>query len=218
MHIRVLIADDHSLFREGLKQLIEMESDIRVVGFAPDGIEVLRMVDELNPDVVLMDISMPIADGISATREILNRRPETNIIVLTMHKEDGHVVRAIQAGARGYLLKNAKASEVLASIRAVNRGASLVDPMMMTKLLAEFRRISRESGAPDGIGGLTETELCILRLLASGASNKEIARKMGLAASTVKNKLSVLFDKIDAEDRTQAAIFALRHGLVAESA
>lgn len=216
MPIKVLLADDHGLFREGLRKLIEIEPDIRVVGEASDGLEVLSMIDELEPDVVLMDINMPVADGIAATREIVRRRPNTGIIVLTMHKEDGHVVRAVQAGARGYLLKSAKAAEVVGAIRAVARGASLVDPMMMTKVLAEFRRIAAESGAQDGLAGLTETELGILRLLAAGASNKEIARKMGLANSTVKNKLTVLFGKIDVADRTQAAIFALKHGLVSE--
>lgn len=217
MSINVLLADDHGLIREGLRRMLEIEPDIRVVGEASDGLEVLEKVDELHPDVVVMDISMPVADGIAATREIVRRRPETHVIVLTMHKEDGHAVRAIQAGARGYLLKNTKSSEVLNAIRAVHRGASLVDPMMMTKLLTEFRRIAVESGSQDTLAGLTESELVILRLLAAGSSNKEVARKMGLANSTVKNKLTVLFSKIDVADRTQAAVFAIKHGLVTEN-
>ncbi|MCL5264134.1 MAG: response regulator transcription factor [Chloroflexi bacterium] len=217
MRIKVLLADDHGLVREGLRKLLEIEPDIRVVGEASDGLEVLEMVDKLEPDVVLMDINMPVADGIAATREIVQRRPETGVIVLTMHKEDGHAVRAVQAGARGYLLKSAKAAELVSAIRAVHKGASLVDPMMMTKVLAEFRRMAEETSSQEGLAGLTETELGILRLLAAGASNKEIAKKMGLANSTVKNKLTVLFGKIDVADRTQAAIFALKHGLVLEN-
>ncbi len=217
MRIKVLLADDHGLVREGLRKLLEIEPDIRVVGEASDGLEVLEMVDKLEPDVVLMDINMPVADGIAATREIVQRRPETGVIVLTMHKEDGHAVRAVQAGARGYLLKSAKAAELVSAIRAVHKGASLVDPMMMTKVLAEFRRMAEETSSQEGLAGLTETELGILRLLAAGASNKEIAKKMGLANSTVKNKLTVLFGKIDVVDRTQAAIFALKHGLVLEN-
>ncbi len=217
MSINVLLADDHGLIREGLRRILEIEPDIRVVGEACDGLDVLEKVDELHPDVVIMDISMPVADGIAATREIVRKSPQTNVIVLTMHKEDGHAVRAIQAGARGYLLKNTKSSEVLNAIRAVHRGASLVDPMMMTKLLTEFRRMTVESGSQDTLAGLTESELSILRLLAAGASNKEVARKMGLANSTVKNKLTVLFSKIDVADRTQAAVFALKHGLVTDS-
>lgn len=217
MPIKVLIADDHGLVREGLRRLLETELDIRVVGEACDGIEVLEMVDALEPDVVLMDINMPIADGIAATREIAQRRPETAVIVLTMHKEDGHAVRAVQAGARGYLLKNAKVTELVGAIRAVHKGASLVDPMMMTKVLAEFRRMAVATGTSEGLAGLTEAELDILRLLAAGASNKEIAKDLGMANSTVKNKLTVLFGKIDVADRTQAAIFALRNGLVSEA-
>ncbi len=217
MRIKVLLADDHGLVREGLRKLLEIEPDIRVVGEASDGLEVLEMVDKLEPDIVLMDINMPVADGIAATREIVQRRPETGVIVLTMHKEDGHAVRAVQAGARGYLLKSAKAAELVSAIRAVHKGASLVDPMMMTKVLAEFRRMAEETSSQEGLAGLTETELGILRLLAAGASNKEIAKKMGLANSTVKNKLTVLFGKIDVADRTQAAIFALKHGLVLEN-
>ena len=216
MVIKVLLADDHALFREGLRKLLEMEVDIKVVGEASDGIETLKLVDELEPDIVLVDISMPLVDGIEATREITRKRPDTRVIVLTMHKEDAHVVRALQVGARGYLLKNAKAAELVGAIRAVYRGASLVDPMMMTKVLTESRRMAVETGAQDGLVGLTESELDILRLLATGASNKEIARKMMLADSTVKNKLTVLFSKIDVADRTQAAIFALRHGLLPE--
>jgi len=213
MPIKVLLADDHGLVREGLKKLIEEESDIRVVGEASDGFEVLEMAAELKPDVILMDINMPVTDGVEATREVLRRLPDTRVIVVTMHNEDSHAVRAIQAGARGYLLKNSKSSEIVAAIRAVYRGASLVDPMMMTKVLAEFRRVTAQSGTGDGLCGLTEAEMSILKLLTGGASNKEIARRMGLANSTVKNKLSVLFSKIDASDRTQAAIFALRHGI-----
>ncbi len=217
MPIKVLLADDHGLVREGLRKILEIEADLRVVGEAADGLEVLRMVDELAPSVVLMDINMPVADGIAATREIVRKHPNTGVIILTMHKEDAHAVRAIQAGARGYLLKSAKASELVSAIRAVDKGASLVDPMMMTKVLDEFRRMAKETGAQDGLAGLSETELDILRLLAAGASNKEVAKKLGLANSTVKNKLTVLFSKIDVADRTQAAIFALKRGLVPEN-
>jgi DNA-binding NarL/FixJ family response regulator len=215
MAIKVLLSDDHGLFREGLRKLLEMDHDIKVVGEAADGLEALKMVDELRPDVVLMDINMPAVDGVAATREILRKHPTLGIIILTMHKEDGHAIRAVQAGARGYLLKSAKANEVSLAIRAVSKGASLVDPMMMTKVLSEFRRMSTDSNGQDGLAGLTESELDILRLLAAGASNKEIAKEMGLANSTVKNKLTVLFGKIDVIDRTQAAIFALKHGLIA---
>lgn len=217
MAIKVLLSDDHGLFREGMRKLLEMDHDIKVVGEASDGLEALKMVDELEPDVILMDINMPTVDGVAATREILRKRPNVGVIILTMHKEDGHAIRAVQAGARGYLLKSARATDVALAIRAVSKGASLVDPMMMTKVLSEFRRMSIDAGGQDGLAGLTESELDILRLLASGASNKEIAKDMGLANSTVKNKLTVLFGKIDVVDRTQAAIFAMKHGLIAQN-
>lgn len=218
MPIRVLLADDHELVREGLQKLLEAELDIRVVGEASDGLEVVQKVDELEPDIVLMDISMPVADGIAATREILRRRPQTGIIILTMHKEDGHAVRAVQAGARGYILKSVNAAQLVAAIRAVQNGASLVvDAMTMTKVLADYRRLAATSESSEGMAGLTMTELSILQLLAAGASNKEIAAKMGIATSTVKNRLTTLFAKVDVQDRTQAAIFALRNGLVPEA-
>jgi DNA-binding NarL/FixJ family response regulator len=212
--INVLLADDHDLFRQGLRQLLELERDIRVVGEAGDGLQVQEMVEELEPDVVLMDINMPVADGVSATREILRTRPQTGIIILTMYREDGYVFQAIRVGARGYLLKSANSSEVVAAVRAVAKGASLLDPEMTTKVLREFRRLAQRVGPEEGLGGLSETEIKLLRLVASGLSNKEIAAELSFAESTVKNKLSLLFEKIQASDRTQAAIYAITHGLL----
>lgn len=214
--IRVLLADDHQLFRQGLRQLLEMEPDIEVVGEVGDGLKVDEAVEELKPDVVLMDINMPTVDGVAATRAIVRRNPEIGVIVLTMYKEDSYVFQAIRAGARGYLLKSASSSEVVEAVRAVYRGASLLDPMMTTKVLKEFRRLSESAGVDDGLGGLTETEIKILKLVAAGLSNRDIARELNFAESTVKNKLSVLFEKINVEDRTQAAIYAITHGIMPE--
>jgi DNA-binding NarL/FixJ family response regulator len=212
--IRVLLADDHNLFRQGLRQLLEQEDDIEVVGEAGDGLEVQRLVAETNPDIVLMDINMPLADGVSATREIMRTDSDTGIIILTMYREEGHVFQAVQAGARGYLLKSASAAEVVSAVRAVHSGASSLDPEMASKVLEEFRRLSTKAGGEAGLGGLTERELALLRLVASGLSNKEIARNLYLSESTVKNRLSIIFEKIGAEDRTQAAIYAITHGLL----
>ncbi len=212
--IRVIIADDHDLFRQGLRRLLKLETDIQVVAEAANGLEVQSMVEGLEPDVVLMDIGMPIVDGISATREISSRWPDTKVIALTMYWEDGYVFRAIQAGAHGYLLKTAQASEVVGAIRAVSTGASPLEPTIAGKVLREFRRMAATNGSQDGLGGISATEITMLRLLSSGLSNKQIARKMGLAQSTVKNRLSILFSKIDVHDRTQAAIFAISHGLL----
>lgn len=214
--LRVLLADDHTLFREGMRQLLEMERDIEVVGEACDGIEVLARVRELQPDVILMDINMPVVNGVAAINQVLAERPEIGIIVLTMFKEDQYVFDAMRAGARGYLLKDAKPADLIYAIRMVARGASLIDPRMTTTVLKEFRRLASQVEPDQGVGGLTPKELEILKLLAMGLSNKEIGRRLCLAEKTVKNYLSTIFQKLQINDRVQAAIYALRHGLLSE--
>lgn len=214
--LRILIADDHTLFREGMRQLLEMERDIEVVGEASDGIEVVERARELQPDVILMDINMPVVNGVTALSQILAERPDTGIVVLTMFREDQYVFDTMRAGARGYLLKDAKPADLIFAIRMVARGASLIDPRMTTTVLKEFRRLASQVEPEQGIGGLTQKELEILKLLAMGLSNKEIGRRLCLAEKTVKNYLSTIFQKLQINDRVQAAIYALRHGLLAE--
>lgn len=211
--ISVLLVDDHVLFRQALRHLLETEQDIRVVGEASDGSQVEQLVEEQHPDVVVMDISMPAIDGIAATQILRDKYPSLGIIVLTMFAEDSQVIRAIRAGADGYLLKNIESGKVVDAIRAVARGESVVDPELATKVLNEFRRLSDVDGY-NNIAGLTEREISLLQLVANGLSNKEIATELGLAESTVKNRLSILFQKLDVKDRTQAAIYAMTHGLV----
>lgn len=213
---RVLIADDHTLFREGLKQLLEMEADIEVVGEACDGMEAIAKTRELTPDVILMDLNMPIVNGVAAIKQILEEKPDAGIIVLTMHRQDQYVFDAMRAGARGYLLKDAKPADLIFAIRMVARGASLVDPRMTTTVLKEFRRLASQVERDQGVVGLTPRELEILRLLAMGLSNKEIGRRMYLAEKTVKNYLSTIFQKLQINDRVQAAVYALRQGLLTE--
>jgi len=211
--VSVLLVDDHVLFRQALRHLLETEQDIRVVGEASDGSQVEQLVEEQRPDVVVMDISMPAIDGIVATQILREKYPNLGIIVLTMFAEDSQVIRAIRAGADGYLLKNIESGKVVDAIRAVARGESVVDPELATKVLNEFRRLSDVDGY-NNIAGLTEREISLLQLVANGLSNKEIATELGLAESTVKNRLSILFQKLDVKDRTQAAIYAMTHGLV----
>jgi two-component system, NarL family, response regulator DegU len=211
--ISVLLVDDHVLFRQALRHLLETEQDIRIVGEASDGSQVEQLVEEQRPDVVVMDISMPAIDGIAATQILRDKYPNLGIIVLTMFAEDSQVIRAIRAGADGYLLKNIESSRVVDAIRAVARGESVVDPELATKVLNEFRRLSDVDGY-NNIAGMTEREISLLQLVANGMSNKEIASELGLAESTVKNRLSILFQKLDVKDRTQAAIYAMTHGLV----
>lgn len=211
--VRVVLADDHSLFRQGLKALLEMERGISVVGEASDGLEVQRVSLDLDANVVLMDINMPIVDGLSATRELLRARPNIGVIILSMHHEEGHVFQALRAGARGYLIKTSRISEVAAAVRAVASGLSLLDPSITSSVVSEFKRMSAKQTPEDGLGQLSETEVRILQHVAAGMSNKEIASKLSLAESTVKNRLSVLFEKIGVLDRTQAAIYAITHGI-----
>lgn len=211
--IRVLLSDDHQLFRQGLRRLIESERDLQVVGEASDGLEVQRFFGELRPDVVLMDVSMPIVDGISAAREIVRQWPDARIVMLSMHTQEGHLFQALQAGAVGYVLKSGGADQVLQAVRAAAQGEAVIAPALTDKVLTEFRRMANKVGVEDELGQLSEVELQMLKLIASGLSNKEIATRMSFAESTVKNRLSVLFQKINVADRTQAAIYAITHGL-----
>lgn len=211
--ISVLLVDDHVLFRQALRHLLEAEPDLQVIGEAGDGRSAQQLAERANPDVVLMDISMPGIDGVTATRDLKQNNPDVKIIILTMFAEDGHVIRAIRAGADAYLLKNSDSSKVIEAIRAVARGESVIEPQLATTLLSEFRRIS-EFRDEESIAGLTEREIQLLRLVAGGLSNKEIAAELSVAESTVKNRLSLLFAKLEVKDRTQAAIYALSHGLI----
>lgn len=211
--ISVALADDHVLFRQALRHLLDSEDDINVIGEASDGRAIQNLVEQNQPDVILMDINMPGIDGVTATRELKAQLPDVRIIILTMFSEDGHVIRAVRAGADAYLLKNSESSRVVDAIRAVHRGESIIEPQLASKLLSEFRRVS-DVREEDSMGGLTSREMDLLRLVATGLSNKEIALKLSLAESTVKNRLSLLFEKLGVKDRTQAAIYALSHGLI----
>ncbi len=210
--IRLLLADDHRLFRQGLRHLCEAAGDLRVVGEAEDGEQAVRLARQLRPDVALMDIQMPRLDGVEATRQIVESCPETRVIVLTMYREERYVFDAIRAGAQGYLLKDADEQELLAAIRAVARGEALVDPGLASRLLDEFRRLSRLEARQEGLEELTEGEMEVLRLVAQGADNKSVARTLHLSERTVANRLSEIYRKLHVNSRTQAALLALKKG------
>src|SRR6266568_4448781 len=210
--IKVLIADDHKMFRQGLRLLFEMEPDIKIIGEARDGLEAHEMAEALQPDVILMDINMPVIDGVEATRRILKEQPDAGIIILTMFREDEHVFQAIKAGAHGYVLKDADSNEVTKAIRAVAAGESVLDTAMTGKVFNQFKLMS-EMVEKNNAEGLTERELEILALIAQGSSNREIGDRLFLSEKTIKNYITSIFQKLQTNDRTQAAVYALQRGL-----
>lgn len=212
--IRLMLADDHGLFRELLGRVLALEHDIVVVGEVTNGLEAVQKARQLKPNVILMDINMPIVDGLAATRQIVEESPGTAIIVLTMYKHNHQVLQAMRAGARGYLLKHAKAHEVLAAIRTVHGGGVLIEPEVAGTVVTEFRRLASTTEQQHGLSILTEREIAIIRYVAAGLSNREIANKLSYSEKTVKNYLSNIFSKLGIRDRTQAAIYGLRQGLI----
>ncbi len=215
--ISVLLVDDHALIREGLRQLFTLEQDIQVVGEAVDGIEALHAIQRLRPDVVLMDIHMPIIDGIAVTRQTTQEFPDVAVIMLTMHRDHQQMLQAMKSGARGYLLKSASIREVAQAIRTVHAGGMLVEPVLTGAIVSELRRLSDTSKESRRLLDLlSEKEIEIVRYVATGMSNKEIADKLAYSEKTVKNYLSIIFQKLNIRDRTQAAILALRQGLLSE--
>ncbi|MBA3327438.1 MAG: response regulator transcription factor [Solirubrobacterales bacterium] len=204
--IRVLLADDHGVIRDGLGRLISALDDVELVGVAADGQEAVDRCHEAEPDVVLMDLDMPRVDGIEATQRILADRPGTAVIVLTSFSDQPRILGALEAGACGYLLKDVAADEVAEGIRAAARGESPLDPRAA-------RAILNARSAPDPTGGLSQREREVLLLLVEGLPNKLIARRLEISEKTVKSHLTRIFREIGVTDRTQAALWAERHGL-----
>jgi DNA-binding NarL/FixJ family response regulator len=211
--IRVLIIDDHEIVREGLQTLLSEEADFEVVGTAGDGLSAVRLAETKKPDVIVMDLVMPELDGIEATRRIVNNNPEARVLVLTTFANDQRVREAIQAGATGYLLKDVLKADLLRALRDAAIGRPSLHPEVQQHLMREVagKASSQEQTPPHA--GLTEREVGILRLLAEGRSNKEIAAALHLTEGTIKGYVSTIFDKLGVEDRTQAALYAVKHKL-----
>src|SRR5437763_4933997 len=210
--IRVLIVDDHGIVREGLRAYLELEPDIQVVGEARDGQEGVRRAGELNPDVVLMDLVMPNMDGIDATARIKQQRPETHVIILTSFLDDERVVPAIKAGATSYLMKDVAASDLARAIRGARAGQAQLHPEVARRLMQQVTTPRKAEATAQ----LTDRESEVLRLVADGRSNKEIARSLVVSERTVKGHVSNILGKLGLQDRTQAALYAVRHGLAPE--
>ena len=208
--IRVLLADDHNVLRQGMAQVLDMQSDVQVVAQADNGAAAVRLVSRHRPDIVLMDINMPGMDGVEAARRITANFPETGVIILTMYRRDDYVFEAIKAGANGYLLKEVELEELLDAIRAVARGEAVIDSAIASRVLAEFRR---PEPAVEEEPDLAERDIEILRLLAQGLSNQDIADQLFIAEKTVRNRLSGIFRRLHLENRTQAALYAIQEGI-----
>jgi DNA-binding NarL/FixJ family response regulator len=209
--IRVLIADDHPLFRDGMHGLLDSVEGTEVVGEAADGEEAVRLAGELRPDVILMDLNMPAKNGIEATREILQRDPDMGILVVTMLEDDDSVFAAMRAGALGYLLKGANQEEVLRAIRAVANGEAIFGPGVARRMMGLFS--TERLRVPEAFPELTEREREILGLIARGRDNAEISTELFLSLKTVQNHVSNIFRKLQVADRVQAAIRAREAGL-----
>jgi len=210
--IRVVIVDDHAVVREGLRTYLDLSDEIEVIGEARNGREAVERARALKPDVMLMDLLMPEMDGIAATRGVKEVSPATNVIVLTSFTDDEHIMPALRAGATGYLLKDVSAADLVRAIEGANKGQAQLHPEVARRLMEQVSTPPRAEEPPGA--ALTPRELEVLRLIASGMSNKEIARELVLNERTVKGHVSNILSKLGLADRTQAALYAVREGIV----
>lgn len=211
MAVRIMITDDHSMIREGLKSLLELDGDIEVVEEAVDGADCLAKLDAANPDVLLLDINMPKMNGLEVLRVLKDRRSKVKVLVLTVHNEIEYLMKAVDIGIEGYVLKDSESSELKKAIFAIVNGEIYIQPSLIPALNA--KRVEKNEDE-NKIEDLTKRELEVLKLLAVGMYNKEIAEKLNISERTVKNHVSNIFKKLEVTDRTQAAVFAIRNNLI----
>lgn len=212
--IRILIADDHAVFRQGTRKLLEQEPDMEVVAEAGDGEEAARLAGEVNPDVTIIDVAMPNVDGIEATRRIKSASPDMAVLVLSAYDDDEFIFGLMEAGAAGYLLKSIHSRELIAAIRAVREGEAVLHPSIARKVLNRFVPSSALTGKKEAAGPLTERETRILKLMTRGLSNKEIAAELELSVRTVHGHLAQIFSKLKVNSRLEAVMRALKEGWV----
>ena len=214
-HIRVLVADDHAIVRAGVRMLLEAQDDVRVIGEAADGREAVRLAYQLRPDVVLMDIAMPGMNGLEATRELLQRVPGARVLILTMHSTDEYFFRLLQAGASGYLLKEAAPSDLVAAVRTVEAGGAYLPPALAARLLGQYvAQASKGAEERQYLTRLSDREQDVLRLVAEGLTSQEIGQRLFLSVNTVQTHRRHIMEKLDLHDRSQLVQYALRAGLL----
>ncbi len=209
--IKVMIADDHSMVREGIMNLLELDENLDVVGFAKDGSDCIKKIPELNPDVLLLDINMPNMNGIEVLQELRERRSKVKVIMLTIHNEGEYILKAVDIGCAGYVLKDSDSNMLKKAIYTVYSGESFIQPDLIPVLNA---RLIKKEQEDEQLEKLTKREIEVLILLSEGLFNKEIAYKLDISERTVKNHISNIFKKINVSDRTQAAVFAIKNSLV----
>lgn len=213
MAIRLMLADDHRMLREGLRRSLSDEG-FDVVGEASDGEEAIRLADALRPDVVLMDVTMPDVDGVEATRRIHQQHPDVRIVMLTMHADQSVIAEALRAGASGYLVKDCSTDEIADAVRLAASDDATLSPALATAMLDEVRRIEPQPSDDDADRVVTKREVEVLQLIADGCSTPEVAERLFISQKTVKNHLASIYHKLDARDRTQAVLQAVRMGIV----
>lgn len=215
--IRVLLADDHSLFREGLRIILDAQPDFEVVGEAGDGLEVIVKAEELEPDLIVMDVTMPGCDGVEATQRIMDRFPDMTIVMLTIRDEDEKLFEAIKSGARGFLLKSIRSRDLVTLLRGAVQGEAAITPALGGRMLEEFRRLAQGGVRPadsEDATQLTRRELEVLSLVAQGATDKEVADELSVSVHTVKSHMRNILSKLHLSHRREAALYALREGLI----
>lgn len=210
--VRIIIADDHTVVRKGTRQILEGEAEFEVVGEAINGEEAVRIASELKPDIVIMDISMPLLDGIGATRKIKNQNPDTAVLILSVYDNDEFVFTLLEAGAAGYLLKDASGQDIIKAIRAICRGESVLHPVIARKVMNRFFPVTIEKKQPTKVLG--EREMEVLLLASKALSNQEIASKLGLSLHTVEAHMRHIFTKLQVSSRTEAILFAIKRGWI----
>lgn len=213
MTVKILLADDHNVLRQGVAELLNSQADLIVVAQASNAIEVFEKIKNNRPDLAILDINMPGDSGIEITKKIKSTYPEIRVLLLTMHKSDEHVLGAIDAGADGYILKEAEMDELLFAVRSVAEGHSYMDPSVTGQVFSKLRGDESPPALPEMISALADKDIEILRLLGVGKTNQEIALDLGVTEKTIRNRLSMVFRQIGVSNRTEAALFVIEHGL-----